>query len=254
MKIRSSVSYCLLLLFFFAGALLAQDMKPDAAKLYNDGNKMLKEGKYQGAIDNYDQALKIDQDYRIYYQKGVALKGSGQIDQAKDAFEACLKVKPDFASAYNALGGIFFIQGQYAKAAENFEKVVSMVKNEGLKAKISQNIALAYTKLGDNASTDGSPKKAIDYLEKAVASYPYDAAYLSLAKIYSETGENDKAINAAEAALKNRKTIGKGGPYYYMGVAYKKKGDVAKAKNMFDQAKSDPTYKKVAEYELTALK
>ncbi len=254
MKIISSVSYCLLFLFIVTSMSLAQDMKPDAAKLYNQGNKYLKEGKYKEALDNYDKALTIEKDFRIYYQRGVALKNTGNIDSAKASFEACIKEKPDFAIAYNALGGVYFVMGKYQDAADNFQKVVDMTKNKDVKQKVQKNIALAYAKLGDNAESNRNPKEAINYLEKAVASSNYDAAYLSLAKVYSETGEYDKSLAAAENALKYRSSIGKGGPYYYMGVAYKKKGDTDKAIKMFNLAKADPTYKKSAEYELTAMK
>ena len=37
-------------LLFAVSVSFAQDMKPDAAKLYNDGNSLLKEGNYSGAI------------------------------------------------------------------------------------------------------------------------------------------------------------------------------------------------------------
>lgn len=53
--------------------------------------------------------------------------------------------------------------------------------------------------------------------------------------------------------MKYRSTISKGGSYYYMGVAYKFKGDTQKAKEMFNNAKVDPQYKKTAEYELSLL-
>ena len=39
-----------------------------------------------------------------------------------------------------------------------------------------------------------------------------------------------------------------------MGMSYKGKGDKQKAKEMFEKAKSDPTYRKSAEYELGLLK
>ncbi len=59
---------------------------------------------------------------------------------------------------------------------------------------------------------------------------------------------------AADSALKFKSTISDGGPYYYMGLAYKGKGDLKKAKEMFNQAKGDTAYKKAAEYELSLLK
>ncbi|HED05761.1 MAG TPA: tetratricopeptide repeat protein [Ignavibacteria bacterium] len=254
MKILFSVSYCLLFLFIATNLSIAQTMKPDAARLYNEGNKFLKEGKYQQAIGVYDKALKIQEDFRTFYQRGVALKNTGKLKEAKDSFESSIKAKPDFALAYNALGGIYFAMGKYQKAADNFQKVVDMTKNKIVKEKVQKNIAFAYAKLGDNAVSQGNPKKAITYLKKAVENSNYDAAYLSLAKIYSETGKYDSSLKAAENALKYRTTIGEGGPYYYMGVAYKKKGNIAEAKKMFDIAKKDPRYKRLAKYELTALR
>ena len=100
----------------------------------------------------------------------------------------------------------------------------------------------------------GDSNKGIEYLKKAVENDNYDAAYLSLAKVYSELGRYDEAITAAQNALKYRSKITKGGPYYYIGVSYKGKGDMNKAKENFKLASGDPTYKKTADYELGSLK
>ncbi len=243
-------------LFFIlaTGIVFSQDMKPDAGKLYNEGNKMLKAGNYDGAVKQYDQALSVEKDYRIYYQKGIALKGSGNLQDAKSAFDSCISMKPDFEGGYNALGGVYFSLGKFDLAVTNFEKVLDISKNNSVKDKVKKNLALAYTKLGNDAEGEGKSKEAVEYLTKAVGYSDYDAAYLSLAKLYTEIGEWDKAIAAGENALKYKSSIGKGGPYYYMGVAYKGKNELDKAKDMFSEAKSDPTYKKSAEYELGALK
>ena len=109
--------------------------------------------------------------------------------------------------------------------------------------------------MGKNQENDviSVPQQAVDYLQKAVDNSNYDAAYLSLAKVYSDLGEYDKVIEAAQNALKYRTSIGKGGPYYYLGLAYKNKKELDKAKEMFTKAKTDATYKKLSEYELTSL-
>ncbi len=254
MKTKSIVSYCLFLMILFLGIASAQEMKPDAAKLYNDGNKFLKEGNYDAALGKYNDALKIEKDFRIYYQRGVAFKATGKLDSAMSSFENCLKQKPDFEAAFNALGGVYFAMGKYQDAADNFEKVLASAKNPNVKERISQNLALVYAKMGNEATNDNDVKKAIEDYKKATALSNYDAAYLALAKAYSDAGDYDNCLQAAQNALKYKSTIGPGGPYYYMGVAYKNKGEKEKAKEMFDKAKKDPTYKKLAEYELTALK
>ncbi len=254
MKTPIKVLFSVFFSILITASVFAQDMKPEAGKLYNDGNQKLKAGNYTGAVESYDQALAIEKDYRIYYQKGIALKKLSKLDEAKDALESSLKAKTDFDAGYNALGGVYFSMGNYEKAVENFEKVLETTKSANIKSAVKKNLAIAYAKMGNVAITEGNSKKGIEYLQKAVENNNYDAAYLSLSKIYSEIGEWDNAISAAENALKYRSTIGKGGPYYYMGVAYKGKGDTEKAKEMFNQAKSDATYKKTAEYELSVLK
>ena len=251
MKILMSV---FLFFIFAAGITFSQDMKPDAGKLYNEGNKMLKAGNYDGAIKQYDQALAIEKDYRIYYQKGIALKSSGNIQDAKSSFKSCINMKPDFEGGYNALGGVYYVLGKYDSAITNFEKVIEITKNNSIKEMVSKNLSRAYSKLGEEAEGEGKSKEAEEYLTKAVGFDNYDAAYLSLAKLYTELGQWDNAIDAAQKAIKYRSSITKGGPYYYMGVAYKGKNDLGKAKDMFSEAKSDPTYKKSAEYELGSLK
>jgi len=247
----------LVLLIFFTAAVFAQDkeMNPEAGKLFNEGNALLKAGNYNGAIEKYNAALKIEKDYRIFYQKGISLRKSNKNDEAKDSFEESLKLNPNFEASYNALGGVYFSMGNFTKSIEKFEKILEM-KNvkANVKDKVKNNMSLAYSRLGNESLSKGDPTKGIELLKKAVEFSNYDAAFLSLAKVYSETGQYDESIKAAENALKYRSKISRGGPYYYMGISYKGKGDNAKAKEMFSQAQSDATYKKTAEYELGLLK
>ena len=232
----------------------AQEMKPEAGKLYNEGNALLKDGNVNEAISKYDAALQIEKDYRIYYQKGVALKKADKLADSKVAFEECLKLNSGFEGALNALGGVYFSMGNYTAAIENFEKVLNSNASSSVKTKVKKNISLAYAKLGKESLAGGDSNKGIEYLKKSVENDNYDAAYLSLAKVYSETGKYDESIAAAQNALKYRSKITKGGPYYYIGISYKGKGDVTKAKENFKLASADPTYKKTADYELSLIK
>jgi len=248
------IVFPVLLFFTFTFVSLAQEMNPDAGKLYNEGNSLLKAGNYNGAISNYEKALAIEKDYRIYYQKGVAQKKTNNLEGSKASLEECIKLKSDFEAGYNALGGVFFSMGNYQEAINKFEKVLTLTNNASVTKKVKKNLSLAYTKLGNEAVSNGNSQKGVEYLNKAVANDNYDAAYLSLAKLYSELEEWDKSISASENALKYKSKITIGGPYFYMGVSYKGKGDTSKATEMFDKAKQDPTYKKTADYELSLLK
>ena len=115
--------------------------------------------------------------------------------------------------------------GDYSNAVSNFEKGLELAKNASTQKKFKKNISLTYGKLGEKEISNANSTKAIEYLNKAIE-YDYsDAAYLKLAQLYSELGEWDKSISASKNALKYKSKITIGGPYFYMGVSYKGKGD-----------------------------
>lgn len=256
MKRRGYVLWVIMfVLVTFAVSMAQADnaMNPKAAELYNKGNDLMKAGNYVDAIKNYDAALNVEKDYRIYYQKGIALKKGNKLEEAKEAFNAGIKLNPEFDIAYNGLGSVYFALGEMDAAIQNFEMFEKKTKKANLKQTAKEYISRSYAKKGADALNDGSSQKAIEFLTKAVANFNYDAAYLSLAKAYVEDGQNDKAIEAANNALKYRESISKGGPYYYLGLAYKNKGDNSKAAENFKLSTSDATYKKIAEHELSTL-
>jgi superkiller protein 3 len=229
-------------------------MEPEAAKLYNQGNVQMKEANYNGAIESYDHAIQKQQDYRIYYQKAIAQKKLNKDTESVSTLQKAIELNPKFDIAYNALGGSYFKLNNMEEAIKSFEKVIEISTNKKLKDQVKEYIARSYAKLGNNALAEGSSDKAVQYFTKAIENFNLDAAYLALSKTYSESGIWDKAITAGENALKYRSSISKGGAYYYLGLAYKGKGDITKAKENFNLAKADPTYRATAEYELKLIK
>ena len=70
-------------------------------------------GELDAAIDSYKQAIKIKPDYAGAYNNiGNALKHKGELDAAIDSYKQAIKIRPDLADAYsnmgNALKGIKF--------------------------------------------------------------------------------------------------------------------------------------------------
>ncbi len=235
----------------------ANEMNNDAKKLYNEGNKLLKAGDYNGALAKYDEALKLTEDYRLYYQKSIALKKLRKYNDAEVVLKKCIELNPDFANAYNGLGTTYYALKKYQLAVDNFELFAEKTTNKKLKKKAKKYIAIAYTKLAEEVKKKHKTKEAIEYLKKAVASYNYDAAYLLLAELYNDTGEYQKALDAADNALKYRgkkSKISKGAIYYYKGLALKGLGKKAEAKKAFELALKDRQYKQNAKYELDLIK
>ncbi|MBU1100062.1 MAG: tetratricopeptide repeat protein [Bacteroidetes bacterium] len=231
----------------------AKEMDPVAAKAYNDGNQAMKTGDFQGAIAKYDEALKTSSDYRIHYQRGVTLKKLRKYDEAEDALNKCVEANPKFAVGFNGLGGTYFSNGKYEEAANAFKKFSELSTKEAHKKQGNEYVARAYTKLGESAKVDGKQQQAIQYFTEAVKYHPFDAAYLLLAEVLVDNAKYTEALDAADKALNNRKTVPRGGPLYYKGKAFLGINEVAKAKEAFEAGKKDKSYRDLCEYELKII-
>lgn len=250
-KRLAAIILALFLSFQFVNA---QDMAEDAKKLYNEGNSKREAGDFNGAIQSYDKALAISKDYRIYYNKGISQKKLNLHQESIVTLTDCIKLKPDFDLGYNARGGSYFSLNMFDEALADFEKVISVSTNAKMKSAAKSAISRTYTKQAQDALANGDAAKAVRLANKAVEQEKYDAAYLLLARANYDLADYDKSIAAAQAALDNRKSISAGGPNYYIGVSYKQKGDLTKAREFLQKAATDPTYAATANYELSLIK
>ena len=253
---RKVLSYSMVILFFTSIICFAQnnEMDPTAAQFYNEGNKLLKSGNYQGAIGKYSEALKTSEDHRIYYQLGITYKKLRNYEEAEKSFLASVKSDPKFAAGYNGLGGTYFVSGDYNKAIENFKKFAELSTKASYKSSANENISKCYAKLGESAKADGKYDQAIEYHKQAVSFSNYDASYLALAELYIETSQYDLALEAADKASNFRKSISRGGPFYYKGMAFKGKNEIEKAKENFEAGLKDNQYKSLCKYQLDLMK
>lgn len=242
------------LLLFSGTFLFGQEMSQEAAPLYNEGNKLIKSGQYNKALEKYDAAIAIQEHPNMFYQKSIAEKKLRKFDSAEKSLLKCVELDPNFVAAYSGLGTTYYSLKKYQLAVDNFNKYIEKTDNEKSKVKIQKFIGLSYTQLGQQAKRDGKHPQAIKYLQEAVKNYKYDSAYLTLAEIYIDLGKFDEALAAADNAINNRKKISKGAGYYYKGLAFKGLDDKVKARESFNVSVKDKTYKASSAYELKQLK
>ncbi len=254
MKKRFFILTAFLAVIFSLNVLAQEDYKNvEAAKLVNEGNDKIKSGDYNGAIQTYKKSIDLEKHYKTYYSLGVAYVKAGNKADAEEALKNCIQLNPKYSSGFYTLGKVYYAKGEYEEAVSNYEKAKALVSDKNTQGKIDKDISRAYTQLGKNSLSGGSPEKALPYLEKAVEYDKYDAAYLFMAQAYVDVAQYQKAIEAADNALNNRETISKNAPYYYKGLAFKKLGNNEKAVENFNLAKQDPQYKASSEYELSTM-
>lgn len=224
----------------------------EAKKLFNEANGLYKTGNYMGAIEKVKGAIALGQDYRYSYLLGLCYKNTKQYDESIKALTASAGQNASFEGTHNALGGVYLVQGDFDRAIESFKNALRI--NPKLKPS-QKGISEAYLGKGQELMKDGKYERAGELIDEALTQHPDNQKlYLLAARIYNRLEQPQKALDAANEALKQKKGRSKGAEYFEIGTAYKKLNEIGKARNAFAEAAKDPTYSRNAQYELDGLR
>ena len=96
-----------------------------ARQYFDRAGKHLDTGEYQKAIDNYDDAIRLDPQYsRAYNNKGIAYKKLAQPDRAIQDFDEAIRLDSEYAHAYFNRGIAYNALGQYERAIQDFDEAI----------------------------------------------------------------------------------------------------------------------------------
>ena len=171
---------------------LAQN--PNCPMAYNDlGNDLLRKGRVDEAIADFQKALAIQPDYELaHYNFGYALLQKGQVDDAISHFKKAVAIQPDFVEAHHNLGNALLQKGQVDEAITHFQKA----------SEIQPDFAEAHGNLGDALLRKGQLDDAIAHFQKALEIQPeYPAALNNLGVALVQKGKEGEATALFEKAL-----------------------------------------------------
>lgn len=93
----------------------------EAFVYYRDGMSAQADGEYAEALDNYNEALELEEDPNdrsyILYNMGLIFASNGEHDKAIEHYEQALESNPRLPQALNNIAVIYHYQGEQAKAA-----------------------------------------------------------------------------------------------------------------------------------------
>ena len=175
--------------------------------------------KYEEAIEAYDKALSLKPDYyEAYNNKGVSLKDLGKISEAIKNYKKAIALFPKNADTYTNIGVAYQEQGDFNSALEAFKKSIS------LKPKNTQ----AYNNIGNIYQDEGNLNKAIEAYNKAISIQPeYVDPYYNKGICLHGQDKLDESVEAYDKALSLK-------PDYF--DAYNNKGNALKDQGKLEKA------------------
>lgn len=123
------------------------------------GNELCDQGKYNDAIQAYDEAIRMDSQFaEAWNNKGVALDELGQYVDAVHCCAQAIRINPEIPEAWNNNGVALDDLKEYDDALECFDKAI----------KIDPQYAKAWNNKGFVLQNMGKHEDALECFDKAI--------------------------------------------------------------------------------------
>lgn len=242
--------------------LLAEGDKPEWHRLSGEVEEKL--GDSLGAVQAFERAVREDQSEENYFAWGTELLRHRAIWQAKDVFEAGVKVNPNSALLLTALGAALFSAALYDEAGERLCEASDLIPNDAqpylfmgqvevaapnplpcIEKKLQRFVelqpknalanyyfAMAYWKQHGKTVDGATLHRVEDFLSRAVEDDPAcSSAYLQLGVIEASLSDFRKAAGYYEKAIEADPLSSEA--HYRLGVAYDRLGEKDRAEKEF---------------------
>ncbi|MCH8320673.1 MAG: tetratricopeptide repeat protein [Acidobacteria bacterium] len=123
----------------------------------------------------------------VHFFRGANFQRDKELNEAIDQYKQALKLDDQFAEAYNNLGTVYFEKGDYGKATEFYEKALDLHEDF---AAAHSNMGTVYARQAHRMNVTQFYRRAIVHLQKAIELDPnLPEAYNTLGIVYHRRGE-----------------------------------------------------------------
>ncbi|MBN2424707.1 MAG: tetratricopeptide repeat protein [Calditrichaceae bacterium] len=262
----------------------SESKSPEAGQAYNEGLTLIRQKKYNEALEKFKAAVKADNNFpKAHYMLGLTYKSLNNFSAAEKEYKKAIEIDRKFSPAFIGLGKLQAQQGKNMEALNTFKAILTYDEKD-YKAQYEAGKVLYEMKQYSEAEK---------YLAKSVAIQPdYVYALNLLGLTYKELNNFDKAVEAMKNAVKNEKKAANKADYqfrlgqvylemrsykaaeevflqalkntrknaiksaanFYLGETYKKMGRSAEAVRYYSEASKTSQWKQAAEYEIDLIK
>jgi tetratricopeptide (TPR) repeat protein len=103
---------------------------PKAMELYTKGIKEAEKENHKKAIDYFESALKIDDQFAFAWDNlGLSYRKLGNYEKALEAYKKSIEIDPKGAMPLQNIAIVYQYQKEYQKAIESYQKLIDLDKN-----------------------------------------------------------------------------------------------------------------------------
>lgn len=110
----------------------AKQQAKEAFAYYRDGMSAQGDGEYAEALENYEEALTLEEDpydrSYIYYNMGLIHASNGGHEKALELYAQAIELNPRLPQALNNIAVIYHHQGEKEKEAGNADEAEALFK------------------------------------------------------------------------------------------------------------------------------
>jgi len=181
-----------LLLFWCAVVRAQSPADPAALSLFIEGKTLELQNNYLGAIEKYNEALKIERAAGIYYTLSQVYYNTSQHQKAIDNVLEAIRLAPDNLEYKESAADIYILLNDYPKALTLLKEVSERRPDD---INVLYNIGRLY-------EAEKQPSEAIKYYERITEEYTYDETVLRrMIAIYENYKDYANEASAMEKLL-----------------------------------------------------
>uniref|UniRef100_A0A023EQZ7 Putative small glutamine-rich tetratricopeptide repeat tpr-containing protein n=1 Tax=Aedes albopictus TaxID=7160 RepID=A0A023EQZ7_AEDAL len=104
---------------------VSPERKQEAENLKNEGNRLMKEEKYQEALNTYSKAINLDATNPVFYcNRAAAYSRLGDYQSAADDCRMSLRYDPNYSKAYGRLGLAYSKMNKHELALDAYQNAL----------------------------------------------------------------------------------------------------------------------------------
>ena len=185
----------------------------EVEKHYEQGRKLMKEGRYEEALTSFKRILSVFENAEIYYNMGYINTAQGKYNEAILCFRKATQIDQTFARAYRMMGKVYIKLGQTKKAEKALERAAEIYLDKNMDrnaeqilhevAKLNPKTINVYNSLGIIYRRQQKYAEAVKQYKKAIKVSPNDEnIYYNLSRVYLASKDLICAEKAVLRALK----------------------------------------------------